>query len=72
MTATYDDTAGTLTLDSTATGSGYDLTGNDTDDLAEGTSNLYYTTARFDTRLATKTTDDLTEGSNLYLSLIHI
>ena len=41
-----------------------------TTDLAEGT-NLYYTTARadsdFDTRLATKDTNDLTEGtSNLY------
>jgi hypothetical protein len=41
-----------------------------TSNIAEGT-NLYYTTARgnsnFDTRLATKTTDNLTEGStNLY------
>lgn len=46
------------------------LTGFDTDDLTEGSTNLYYTTARanadFDTRLATKTTSDLTEGSNLY------
>jgi hypothetical protein len=42
-----------------------------TDDLTEGGTNLYYTTARtdsdFDARLALKTTDDLTEGStNLY------
>ena len=37
----------------------------DTDDVGEG-SNLYYTTARFDTQLATKDTGDLTEGSNLY------
>ena len=70
MTATYDDTAGTLTLASTATGSGYDLSGNDTDDLSEGSTNLYYTTARanadFDTQLATKTTTDLAEGVNLY------
>ena len=39
-----------------------------TDDLAEGSTNLYYTTARansdFDTRLTTKTTDSLSEGSN--------
>jgi hypothetical protein len=36
------------------------------DDVTEGT-NLYYTTSRFDTRLGTKTTDDLSEGStNLY------
>ena len=42
----------------------------DSDDIAEGTINLYYTTARFDTRfdtqLATKDTGDLAEGSNLY------
>ena len=57
-----------------------------TDDVPEGTSNLYYTDARvdarinqadivlddvytdadFDARLATRTTDHLTEGSNLY------
>ena len=41
-----------------------------TDDVAEGSSNLYWTEARgesmFDTRLATKDTDDLAEGSNLY------
>ena len=46
------------------------FTGFDTDDLTEGSTNLYYTTARansdFDTRLATKTTSDLSEGSNLY------
>jgi hypothetical protein len=38
----------------------------DSDDLAEGATNLFYTDARFDTRLATKTTSDLTEGANLY------
>ncbi len=39
----------------------------DTDNIAEGSSNLYYTNARFDTQLGTKTTDNLTEGSsNLY------
>jgi hypothetical protein len=33
------------------------------------TSNLYYTNARFDTQLGTKTTDNLTEGStNLYFT----
>lgn len=46
-----------------------DLSSFDTDDLAEGSTNLYYTTARWDTRLATKTTDNLTEGStNLYFT----
>ena len=38
-----------------------------TDDVTEGSTNLYYTNSRFDTRLGTKTTDDVTEGStNLY------
>jgi hypothetical protein len=40
-----------------------------TDDVAEGTSNLYYTNSRWDTRLATKTTDNLNEGAtNKYFS----
>lgn len=39
-----------------------------TTDISEGT-NLYYTTTRFDDRLATKTTDNLTEGAtNKYFS----
>jgi len=42
----------------------------DTDDINEGSTNLYYTTARantdFDTRLATKSTTNLAEGTNLY------
>jgi len=41
------------------------LTGT-TDNINEGSSNLYYTDARFDTRLGTKTTANLSEGSNLY------
>ena len=42
------------------------LTGFTTTNLTEG-SNLYYTDGRFDTRLAAKTTDNLSEGSsNLY------
>ena len=40
-----------------------------TDDVAEGTTNLYYTTTRWDQRLAAKTTDNLTEGAtNKYFS----
>ena len=41
-----------------------------TDTLTEGSTNLYYTSARdtaqFDTDLATKSTTNLTEGTNLY------
>ena len=42
------------------------LTAIDTDDVSEGSSNLYYTDARADARIAAATTDDLSEGSNLY------
>ena len=39
----------------------------DTDSLTEGSSNLYYTDARADARIAAADTDDLSEGSsNLY------
>ena len=39
------------------------LTNFDTDDLSEGSSNLYFTNARADARIAAATTDDLSEGS---------
>ena len=55
---------GNVTGDVTGTVSS--ISNHDTDSLSEGSSNLYYTGARFDTRLATKTTDNLTEGSNQY------
>jgi hypothetical protein len=60
---------GNLTGDVTGTVSS--LSNHDTDDLLEGTSNLYWTTARgnanFATNLAASDTDDLSEGAtNLY------
>jgi hypothetical protein len=40
-----------------------------TDDITEGTSNLYFTNSRWDTRLSSKSTDNLSEGStNKYFS----
>ena len=49
-----------------------EFTAVDTDGISEGSSNLYYTDARsysaFDTRLATKSTTQLTEGTNLYFT----
>ena len=42
------------------------LTNFDTDDLSEGSSNLYFTNARADARIAAANTGDLSEGSNLY------
>ena len=48
------------------------FTQGNTDTVAEGSSNLYYTDARansaFDTRLATKSTTNLAEGTNLYFT----
>tara|TARA_R100001163_G_C5067928_1_gene207468 strand:- start:4001 stop:5350 length:1350 start_codon:yes stop_codon:yes gene_type:complete len=38
----------------------------DTDDVSEGSTNLYYTDARFNTAFGGKSTSDLSEGSNLY------
>jgi len=63
ITATYDDTAGTLTIDQDATG-GLNLSNNDTDDLSEGSTNLYYTTAR--ARGAVSASDAGGDGSFTY------
>ena len=53
--------AGTLNVTGT-------LSGVSTSSITEG-SNLYYTDARFDTRLATKDSDNISEGStNLYFT----
>jgi len=47
-------------------------TGTDTDDISEGSSNLYFTNARadsrFDTKLAAADTGDLSESGNLYFT----
>lgn len=37
-----------------------------TDDVPEGSTNLYYTQARFDNAFTAKSTTDLSEGTNLY------
>ena len=42
-----------------------DISNHDTGDLSEGT-NLYYTNARADARIAAADTGDLSEGTNLY------
>ena len=62
ITLTYDDTANTLTIASTDTED--DLSNNDTDDLSEGTSNLYFTNERVDDRV----NGLLTAGSNITLT----
>lgn len=51
-----------------ASGEASSFTGT-TDDIAEGTSNLYYTNARVDAFIAANiTTSNIAEGSNLYFS----
>lgn len=47
----------------------YVLETDNTDDLSEGTQNLFFTQARFDESFANKTTGDLEEGSNLYFTV---
>ena len=70
---TFNSVAASLTgnvtgnLTGNVTGTVSDISNHSTSSLSEGT-NLYYTTARFDTRLATKDTDDIAEGSS---SLFH-
>ena len=56
ITVAYEDGDGTV--DFTVS-----LSSFDTDALSEGSSNLYYTDARADARIAAADTDDLSEGS---------
>ncbi|MDB4408509.1 hypothetical protein N9165_00380 [Akkermansiaceae bacterium] len=65
ITSTYNDTAGTLTVDLDNTG-GFDLGNNDTDDLAEGSTNQYYLDSR--ARGAVSVTDAGGDGSLSYAS----
>ena len=65
ITATYDDAAGTLTIDQD-TSAGLDLSNNDTDDLAEGSTNQYYLDSR--ARAAISVTDAGGDGSASYNS----
>ena len=60
--------AGTITasLTGNVTGTVSDVSNHDTDDITEGSTNLYYTAARFNTAFSGKSTSDLSEGTNLY------
>ena len=62
---TFNSVAAALT--GNVTGQVSDISNHSTSSLSEG-SNLYYTDARFDTRLSSKDTGDLSEGSNLYFT----
>ncbi len=57
----------TAALTGNVTGQVSDVSNHDTDDIVEGVTNLYYTDARADARIAAADTDDLSEGlTNLY------
>ena len=61
ITLTYDDAANTLTIAATED----NLSNNDTDDLSEGSSNLYFTNARASTAvLTTSHSGNITLGTN--------
>ena len=63
------DTATALETARTINGTSFDGTANisfDTDSVSEGSANLYYTSARFDSAFSGKSTTNLSEGSNLY------
>jgi hypothetical protein len=45
-----------------------DISNHDTDSLDEGSTNLYWTSGRFDTAFGLKTTTSLTEGTQLYFT----
>jgi len=68
----YDSSTGEFSLDVetvyTKANFDSDLGLASTDDLSEGSTNLYYTNSRFDTRFGTKSTTNLTEGTNLYFT----
>ena len=56
--------AGTITA--TLTGTASDISNHNTNALSEGSTNLYFTDARADARIAAASTSDLSEGTNLY------
>ena len=61
ITLTYDDAANTLTIAATED----NLSNNDTDDLSEGSSNLYFTNSRATSAvLTTSHSGNITLGSN--------
>ncbi|MCP4800847.1 MAG: hypothetical protein GY893_12940 [bacterium] len=58
VTATYDDANNRLTISAATGASGYNLSANDTDDLTEGSANLYFTNARADGRITAALIDE--------------
>lgn len=72
VTLMYDDNLGRLTISSTGNVRSVNTKTGDvvlnTDDIAQGVTNRYYSQSLFDTSLETKTTTNLSEGTNLYFT----
>jgi hypothetical protein len=66
VTLTYDDAANTLTIAATED----NLSNNDTDDLSEGTSNLYFTNARAKSGVLTTHSGNITLGSDAIVNIV--
>lgn len=65
----FNSTSGSMRVYNGSAWQNVDIVLSSTDDLAEGSTNLYYTSARFDTDFSGKNTTDLTEGTNLYYTV---
>lgn len=72
VTLTYDDNLNRLTISSTGNVKSVNtLTGDvvlTSDNIAEGSTNKYYSSSLFNTSFNTKTTTNLSEGTNLYFT----
>ena len=66
ITLTYDDAANTLTIAAVED----NLSNNDTDDLSEGSSNLYFTDARAKSAVLTTHSGNITLGSDAIVNIV--
>ena len=66
ITLTYDDAANTLTISAVED----NLSNNDTDDLSEGSSNLYFTDARAKSAVLTTHSGNITLGSDAIVNIV--
>lgn len=72
VSLSYDDNLNRLTISSTGNVRSVNTLSGDvvltTDNISQGTTNKYYSDTLFTTSLSTKTTTDLTEGTNQYFT----
>ena len=72
VTLTYDDNLNKLTISSTGNVRTVNTLSGDvvltTDQINQGTTNKYYSSTLFDTSFSTKSTTNLSEGTNLYFT----